>query len=113
MLIQRHSIVAANLIVYNIACPGRTCLDSAVLDVTCKQAHAILVPAAALQLVKTVQAVTYHNVCEARGKVCVPESTAFSGNTHQLQLLLRVTATQVQPHATQKQAILVITPVCK
>ena len=41
----------------------------------------------------------------------MPEGTAFSSNAHQLQLLLRVAAAQVQAHPTQEEAVLVIWPV--
>ena len=51
----------------------------------------------------------YHNVCETRTEVSVPESTALPGNAHQLQLLLRIATAQMQPHPTQKQALLIIT----
>ena len=36
------------------------------------------------------------------------ECTAFSGNAHQLQLLLGVATTQVQLHPAQKQAVLIV-----
>lgn len=52
----------------------------------------------------------HHNVGESRCKASVAEGTALSGNAHQLQLLLRVAATQVQLHPTKEQAVLIIQP---
>lgn len=50
----------------------------------------------------------HHNVGQPWRQVCMPERTTFSGDTHQLQLLLRVAATQVQLDPTQEQTVLVI-----
>ena len=73
----------------------------------------MLVKASTLQPVAQAseQPDAHHNVRQARRQVCMPESTAFSSNAHQLQLLLRVAAAQMQANPTQEEAVLVIWPV--